>query len=93
VSRELTDLEQDLVQKGLNAETLLTNPLFNEIVSQVHRDCFEAFVATKVGEMEKREDAYKLAQGMTMLVNYLSAAVSTKDGIEEAIQNENNEER
>lgn len=80
---QLTD--QETIERGLAAASLLSDPTFQSILKALTIDCFASFTETKPDELRKREDAYNLHRGLQAIEAELIARVQSKDQVADRI--------
>jgi hypothetical protein len=90
----LSDLEQDIVSRGLSADDLLQTTELADLIKSLTVEAFAVFTETKPDELSKREDAYNLQRGLQAIEQELLHRVQQKDEIvrrvQEAEADENN---
>ena len=73
--------EADLVQQGDEAQALLGNTAFNQVVNQLVEASFQSFTNSKPEENQTRERAYHHYRGLVDIVNTLQQRVAVRDEI------------
>ena len=74
--------EDQLINIGLDAEKLLNNKAFNNVIDGIVQGTFQAFVNSNPEEPEIRERNYSAYRAVVDIVNTLKQQVSIKDEIE-----------
>ena len=73
--------EADLVQQGDEAQALLGNTAFNQVVNQLVEASFQSFTNSKPEGNQTRERAYHHYRGLVDIVNTLQQRVAVRDEI------------
>tara|TARA_E500000331_G_scaffold103777_1_gene100587 strand:+ start:9708 stop:10010 length:303 start_codon:yes stop_codon:yes gene_type:complete len=73
--------EEQLLDLGNDADTLLKNKVFNKTVNQLVEGTFQSFVNSKPEEKEVREKTYAHYRALVDIINTLQQRVSVKDEI------------
>lgn len=78
-----TNIEKEavLVQQGDEAQALLGNTTFNQVVNQLVEASFQSFTNSKPEENQTRERAYHHYRGLVDIVNTLQQRVAVRDEI------------
>ena len=76
-----TEKEAVLVQQGDEAQALINNPAFNQVVNQLVEASFQSFTNSKPEESQTRERAYHHYRGLVDIVNTLQQRVAVRDEI------------
>lgn len=87
--------EDNLVAQGNEAEELLNNNAFNNVVNSLVEENFQGFVNTKPEEKDQREQSYFHYRGLVGVVHTLKQRVAIRDEIiakREAETNDNSGE-
>ena len=87
--------EDALVAQGNEAEELLKNNAFNNVVNSLVEENFQGFVNTKPEEKDQREQSYFHYRGLVGVVHTLKQRVAIRDEIitkREAETNDNSGE-
>lgn len=79
-----------LVQQGNDAETILDNQAFSNIVNSIVDASFQTFSNTKPEETSARERAYNHYRAIVDIVNTLQQRVQVRDQILAAHNDDNN---
>ena len=74
--------EDQLINIGNDAEKLLNNKAFNNVIDGIVQGTFQAFVNSNPEEPEIRERNYSAYRAVVDIVNTLKQQVSIKDEIE-----------
>ncbi|WP_066764062.1 hypothetical protein [Sphingobium sp. CCH11-B1] len=69
----LTDEEQQAVDEGEAAGSLLANPVFLTAIEAVRAQCAEGILTSEPSAREAREDAYNLSRGLSAVTVELRA--------------------
>lgn len=85
-ARALTELEMKIVEKGIQANALLSNPVFTDTVVELHAILKDAIAETHPHEQKKREMLYYMNAALTDLENLLKAAVAHRTQTEEVAE-------
>ncbi len=87
--------QDNLVAQGNEAEELLNNNAFNNVVNSLVEENFQGFVNTKPEEKDQREQSYFHYRGLVGVVHTLKQRVAIRDEIiakREAETNDNSGE-
>ena len=87
--------EEQLIQLGNEAETLLNQDVFNKTVNQLVEGTFQSFVNSKPEDSSGREKSYAHYRALVDIVNTLQQRVSVRDEInkkQEELKSDNNKE-
>lgn len=71
VERELTDLEKQMVERGIQADVLFANPTITEVVNELSDFLADAIIQTSPAERDKRESLYYMHKGLMDLTGLL----------------------
>lgn len=67
----LSNEEQDAVQEGADAQTLLDSPAFLSAIEAVRRECADEILASPPNAQAAREAAYHLSRGLSAVTQRL----------------------
>lgn len=70
---------EEVIDRGLAASSLLSNPTFQSVVRSIGVECFAAFTETKPSEADKREHTYNLYQGLKAIEAELNARIQAQE--------------
>lgn len=73
--------QEELVEQGEAAQTLLDTSVFNQTINQLVESTYTTFINTKPSEFEARETAYQHYQAIVDIVSTLRQKVQIKDEI------------
>lgn len=82
MSRTLSSEEEALVELGIQASFLLSQPPFESAINTLSEHLTNAIISTQVEETVKRERFYLMHSCLVELVGILKSRVATKDNIE-----------
>ena len=74
----------EIIERGLAASSLLSDPTFQSVLKSITVECFATFTETKPEEAGRREDTYHLFRGLQAIETELNARVQAQ---EEAVRN------
>ena len=77
----MTTPEEQLVQAGDDAETLLSADAFDRVINSLVESTFQTFVNSPVSDNEARDNAYRHYRALVDVVNTLKQRVSIRDEI------------
>lgn len=83
--------EDQLINIGHDAEKLLNNKAFNNVIDGIVQGTFQAFVNSNPEEPEIRERNYNAYRAVVDIVNTLKQQVTIKDEIEKRNSRETEE--
>lgn len=86
MERELTDLEKQLVERGIQADALFANPTITEAVNELSDFLADAIIQTSPGEVSKRESLYHQHKGLMDLVGLLKDYSARRAQIEAEVE-------
>lgn len=78
----MTELEEQLYAKGIEAKVLLENPLVTEAFNDIASALKEAMANTNPLDREKREAYYYQHRGLLELLNLLTSYVHAKEQLD-----------
>jgi hypothetical protein len=84
--RDLTDLEKQLVEKGIHADALLASPTFVETFGTLRNTITEAMVGTDPHEVKKREMLYYMLAALKDIEQLLKATSQHRAQIEAEVK-------
>ncbi len=87
-----TNEEEQMINRGENAEVLLGTEAFTLTINSMVDATFQAFCNTKPEEPEARERAYSHYRALVDIVSTLQQQVSVKNEINAKNERDNNEE-
>ena len=73
--------QEELIEKGEAAQTLLDTPVFNQTINQLVDATFTTFINSKPSEFEERETAHQHYKAIVDIVATLRQKVQIKDQI------------
>lgn len=73
--------EEQLIEIGEAAETVLAQPAFNRVINTLVDSTFQSFVNSDPKEKEERERTYSHYRALVDVVDTLKQQVAVKDGI------------
>jgi len=73
--------QEELIEQGEAAQTLLDTPVFNKTITQLVDSTYTTFINTKPSEFEERETAHQHYQAIVDIVSTLRQKVQIKDEI------------
>lgn len=71
--------EEEVIERGLAASSLLTDPTFQSVIKSIAIDCFAKFTESQPADATGRENTYNLYQGLQAIEAELSARVHAKE--------------
>lgn len=77
----MTTQEEQLVQAGDDAETLLSADAFDRVINSLVESTFQTFVNSKPEDGDKRERTFSHYRALVDVVNTLKQQVSVRDEI------------
>ena len=82
---------EEIIERGLAAASLLSDPTFQSVVRDLCYEQFCVFQETKPEDTQSREISYNLYQGLKAIEAELTTRIQMKDRVVEAIDAENAE--
>lgn len=73
--------EDEIIERGLAAASLLSDPYFQSVLKSIAVECFASFTESKPGDREGRENTYNLYQGLQAIEAELNARIHAKDRV------------
>lgn len=83
--------EEQVVELGVRAHTLLTSHTFKFVVDHLHEQYTNAILGSKPEERQTRENFYHLHKALSDIVGQLGAYVQAKDGVVKAQEDKEQE--
>ena len=77
----MTTQEEQLVQAGDDAETLLSADAFDRVINSLVESTFQTFVTSKPEDGDNRERTFSHYRALVDVVNTLKQQVSVRDEI------------
>ncbi len=77
----MTNQEEQLVQAGDDAETLLSADAFDRVINSLVESTFQTFVNSKPEDGDQRERTFSHYRALVDVVNTLKQQVSVRDEI------------
>lgn len=68
-----------IIERGLAAATLLSDPTFKSVLHTLTVECFASFTESKPSDRDGREDTYNLFRGLQAIEAELLARIQAKD--------------
>lgn len=90
MNNELTT--EQIIDRGLDASSLLSNQTFQGVIRSLGVECFAAFTETKPEDTTARESAYNLYQGLKAIEAELKARVQAQEEAVRQIDAEHDEQ-
>lgn len=84
--------EEQLITQGDEAELLLNNSAFDNLINNLVEGSFQTFVGTKPNDYEDREDAYNRYRALVDIVQTLRQRVAVRDEIQAKNSDNNSSE-
>lgn len=69
----------ELIERGLAASSLLSNPTFQSVLKSIAIECFAQFTESKPSDAQDREDTYNLYRGIQAIEAELSSRVQAQE--------------
>lgn len=82
----MTELEQQMYQRGIEASVLLEQPLFTETVSELSKGILDAIASTAPSDSSKRETLYYMHRGLQDVMTTLISIQQYKEQLEQREQ-------
>jgi len=73
--------QEELIEQGEAAQTLLETPVFNQTINQLLNSTYTTFFNSKPSEFKERETAHQHYQAIVDIVSTLRQKVEIKDEI------------
>ena len=73
--------EEMIVERGVRAQEVLTNPTMQLVVDDLVRIITDTFLASKPEDHEERKRAYYAYQGVKDMIGLLNQMVAAKDQV------------
>jgi len=70
---------EQIIERGLAAASLLSDPTFTSVVKSIGIECFAAFTESQPGDSDKREHTYNLYRGLQAIEAELNARIQAKE--------------
>lgn len=67
----LTDEDERIVEEGMEAQALLDNPLFINVIERVRQQCADAILLSAPHAVAEREMSYNLSRGLSAITEEL----------------------
>ena len=83
------DTEDDIVNLGIQAESLMMDPGFNTLFNRVTEDLALAILATPFDDRDYRDQLYLTYNGMRAFADRLTAFVVAKEEVKRARDEQN----
>jgi hypothetical protein len=80
--RELTAQEHQIVEQGIQAGVLLSDPAFKSVIQSLMFESWAQWTESKPEAKDRREDNYNFYRGLKAIEAELNARVQAKDEIE-----------
>lgn len=77
----LSDEEEQAVQEGIDAQSLLDTPAFLSAIEAVRRECAEAILQSHPSAVQAREEAYNLSRGLSAVTQRLADLAARGEAI------------
>lgn len=81
----LSTEEMKLVELGIQAEHLLNNDTFQDVINALSDQLSSAIINTQLPDTDRRERLYMMHSCLVELIGILKTRVATKDNIEQRI--------
>lgn len=81
----LSTEEMKLVEIGIQAEHLLNNDTFQDVINALSDQLSSAIINTQLPDSDRRERLYMMHSCLVELIGILKTRVATKDQIEQRI--------
>jgi hypothetical protein len=75
----MTPTTDEIIERGLAAASLLSDPTFQSVLKSLAIECFASFTESSPSDATGREDTYNLYRGLQAIEAELNARVLTKD--------------
>lgn len=73
--------DQEIIERGLQAEALLTSDLFNDLFIAVKNDVAEEFLSIVIGDDDRVRNAHLTVNGMRLFCEKLKSYVLAKENV------------
>lgn len=80
--RELTAQEYQIIEQGIQAGALLSDPAFKSVIQSLMFESWAQWTESKPEAKDQREDNYNFYRGLKAIEAELNARVQAKDEIE-----------
>lgn len=81
----LSTEEMKLVELGIQAEHLLNNDTFQDVINALSDQLSSAIINTQLPDTDRRERLYMMHSCLVELIGILKTRVATKDQIEQRV--------
>jgi hypothetical protein len=83
---------EDVIERGLAAASLLSDPTFQDVIKSLGIECFASFVESKPEDAPRREDTYNLYRGLQAIEGELLQRIHAKEEAVKALDADQVEE-
>jgi hypothetical protein len=89
--KTLTPEERDIYEKGLNARTLLSDPIMAAAINDLSNEFANNMLSTKLEERREREDFFLLHTVLYRLVDHLKSQAAQADRMDKEMEEDEGE--